>query len=168
MIKRLIRLSAVAGLAMGLTGCFQPLYAPNLGASSPVLGNVQVDPMPGHIGHHLKSELDFLLNNGTPPEKPLYRLVAAPRGGQSAVVVDYQQSRPQVMAYVLASNYTLTSIKDGKVIANGSAHVQASFDRNVQRFATVRAIRDVEIRAATQLAEQIRNRIMPAIAGLKD
>lgn len=168
MIAKFARLATLAGVTIGLAGCFQPLYAPNLGASSPVLGNVQVEPMPGHVGHQLKSELDFQLNNGTPPEKPLYRLVANPRGAQGAVVVDYEQSRPQVMAYSLAANYTLTSIKDGKVIASGSAQVQASFDRNAQRFATVRAMRDVEIRASVQLAEQIRNRIMPAIVNLKD
>ncbi|MCA0424181.1 MAG: hypothetical protein LCH61_12815, partial [Proteobacteria bacterium] len=116
----------------------------------------------------LKAELDFQLNNGKVPEKPLYRLVANPRGAQGAVVVDSISTRPQVMSYALSANYTLTSIKDGKVITTGTAQVQASFDRNLQRFATVRAIRDVEIRASTQLAEQIRNRIMPAVVNLQD
>ena len=79
MIEKLSRLAGLLVLTIGLAGCFQPVYAPNLGASSPVFGNVQIDQMSGHIGHQLKSELDFLYNNGTPPEKPLYRLVATPR-----------------------------------------------------------------------------------------
>lgn len=169
MIERLSRLAALAALTLGLGGCFQPLYGPNLSAGSQaILGNIQVAPIAGHIGHNLKSELDFLLNNGTPPEKPLYRLVASPQGYQTSVVVENVLNRPLTTAYYMTANYTLTSLKDGKVIASGTAQVQASFERNTQRFATVRALKDVEMRSATQLAEQIKIRILPAIAGVKD
>ena len=40
----------------------------------------------------------------------------------------------------------------------------ASYDRTSQRFANIRAARDAEIRDAKALADQIRTRIMAALA----
>ena len=168
MIRKLTAIAGMVALTAGLGGCFQPLYGPGLSAVAPAMAQITVDPVPGHIGHQLKSELDFMLSNGTPPASPVYRLKVTPSGGGAPVVVDSQAGRPQVMAYNLSASYSLTSIKDGKIVSSGTAAVQASYDRNAQRFATVRAVRDVEIRAATQLAEQIKARIIPSLAGLKD
>lgn len=168
-VAKFARLAGLAtGLALGLAGCFQPVHGPGLSAVTTALPQITVDPIGGHIGHHLKSELDFLLNNGTPPAQPLYRLKVLPSGAGSPIVADSATGRPQIMAYHMAASYVLTSIKDGRVVSSGSAQVQASYDRNSQRFAAVRSVRDVEIRAATQMAEQIKIRIIPGLAGLKD
>jgi len=151
-----------------LAGCFQPLYGPGLAGSTEAIGSFQIESMPEHLGHQLKSELEFQLNNGTPPSKARFRLVAQPSGRSAGVIADTASSRPQVMSYIASARFSLHEIKTGKVITSGQAQVQASYDRDVQRFATVRALRDVEIRAAIQLAEQIKIRIMPVVAGLKD
>jgi LPS-assembly lipoprotein len=45
------------------------------------------------------------------------------------------------------------------VIYKGTAAVVASYDRTTQRFSSVRAARDAEIRDAERLADEIRTRI---------
>ena len=163
-----IRVAAVLAATLLVGGCFQPLYGPGLSAPRAAIGTIGIAPIPEHLGHQLKSELDFQLNNGTPPETPVYRLKVEPRGNSAAVVADSAMSRPQVMTYVVIASYTLEEVKTGKVVTTGQATVQASFDRDIQRLATVRAQRDAEVRAATQLAEQIKVRVMAALSGLRD
>lgn len=167
-ITSLRRMAAVIAATIGLAGCFQPLYGPSLSGPRTALGTIGVEPIPEHLGHQLKSELDFQLNNGTPPESPVYRLKISPKGNSVSVVADSAMSRPQVMTYVVTASYTLEEVRSGKVVTTGQATVQASFDRDIQRLATVRAQRDAEVRAATQLAEQIKVRVLSALSGLKD
>ena len=50
------------------------------------------------------------------------------------------------------------------VVTGGSATGTATYDRGVQRFATVRAERDAEIRLAKTLAEQIKTRLAAGFA----
>jgi len=167
MIARLLRLAVVA-VGLPLAGCFQPLYGPGLGSTSAAIGTFAIEAIGEHLGHQLKSELESQLNNGKPPEKALYRLAVEPRGSSAGIVADSAASRPQVMSYIVNARYTLNDVTTGKVMTTGNAQVQVSYDRDLQRFATVRALRDAEIRASRQLAEQIKARIMPVIAGLKD
>ena len=46
-----------------------------------------------------------------------------------------------------------------EVIASGQSVVRAPYERSTQRFATLRAARDAQIRAAKNLAQLIRARI---------
>lgn len=164
-----IRLAAALTLAGLAGGCFQPLYGPGLTGPRNAIGTIKVEPIPDHLGHQLKSELDFQLNNGTPPENPVYRLkISDAKSNNLPVVADSAASRPQVMSFNVTANFTLEDVKTGKVVTTGQASVQASFDRDMQRLATVRALRDAEVRAATQLAEQIRIRLMASLSGLRD
>ena len=164
MVRILQRFAIVALAAIGLSGCFQPVYAPGLSGTAPILASIEVSPIEGQLGHQVKSELDFLLTNGTPPVNPTYRMTVAPKGTSTSVIVDVSTYRPQVMTYVANATYALVEIKTGKLVTSGSAQVNASFDRSQQRFATVRAIRDAEIRAGKMLAEQIRARIIPSLS----
>ena len=161
MLSRRIR-TALAGVALatGLAGCFQPLHGPQFGAIQPMLGSVDVVQMEGHFGHQLKSELDFLFNNGEPPAAPKYRLSIAPAGTSGSVIVNVDSGRPQMMNYATVANYSLVSIADSKVVSFGTARSNASYDRDSQRFATIRAQRDAEIRAAKALAEEIKIRVI--------
>lgn len=157
----LARLTIVLAAALGLAGCFQPLHGGALSHSADVLAQIEVLPIDGHLGHQLKSELDFLLNNGKLPENPQYRLTVRPSPSIGSVIADSTDGRPQVMNFGLSANYQLVSVKDGKSISTGTATANASFDRTQQRFATTRAVRDVEIRSAKLVAEQIKARIIP-------
>ena len=60
--------------------------------------------------------------------------------------------------------FTLTSLDDKKVISTGTATAQATYDRFNQRFATVRAARDAEIRLAKTLAEQVKTRLAATLS----
>lgn len=167
MAGMLSRLALVAALALGLAGCFQPLHGGALSQSPETLSRIEVMPIDGHLGHQVKSELEFILNNGKPPEKPLYRLTVRPRGTNTNVIVDSAQGRPQVMSYALSANYQLVSIADGASVAAGTVTSTASYDRSQQRFATVRALRDAEIRTARILAEQLKASLMQGLFGPK-
>ena len=154
-----------AVLALGLAGCFQPLHGPQFGgAIQAALGTVDVVKMEGHFGHQLKSELDFLLNNGAPPANPQYRLTVAPAGTSGSVIVNVDSGRPQMMNFATVANYSLVSVADGKVLSFGAARSNASYDRDSQRFATIRAQRDAEIRTAKSLAEEIKIRVIADLA----
>ncbi|HRJ69365.1 MAG TPA: hypothetical protein PK812_07130 [Beijerinckiaceae bacterium] len=161
MLARLARPTIALALALGLGGCFQPLHGGALSGSADVLAQIEVMPITGHLGHQVKSELDFVLNNGRPPENPQYRLTVRTNPSVGSVVADSVGGRPQVMTLVVSANYQLVAIKDGRSISFGTATSNASFDRTQQRFATTRATVDAEIRSAKVLAEQIKARIIP-------
>ena len=50
------------------------------------------------------------------------------------------------------------------MITTGTATAQATYDRFNQRFATVRAARDAEIRLAKTLAEQVKTRLAATLS----
>lgn len=164
MLARLTGFAAAAGLSLALAGCFQPLHGTAFSNIRPTLASTSVAPIEGHIGHYMKAELDYILSGGTPPAEPQYRLTAKPSGAPSVVIVDTVTVSPQTMTYPVSANYTLVSLKDGKVVASGTAQATVSFDRDSQRYATLRAQRDAEIRAAKVLAEQIRTKIVGELA----
>lgn len=164
MLARLTGFAAAASLALGLAGCFQPLHGTAFSNVRPIMASTSVAPIEGQIGHYMKAELDYILSGGAPPAEPQYRLTAKPSGAPSVVIVDSVAVRPQTLTYPVTANYTLVSLKDGKVVASGTAQATVSFDRDSQRYATVRAQRDAEIRAAKVLAEQIRTRIIGELA----
>lgn len=162
---RAAKFGFAAATSLGLAGCLQPLYGSATYSSvQPTLANVKVAEIQGHIGYQLQSELQFQLNNGTPPAQPEYVLTVRPSGTPGAVIVDSLASRPQTMTYPVQANYTLVSSKDGKVLSTATAKTTVSYDRDPQRYATIRAERDAEIRAAKLLAEQIKVRIISDLA----
>lgn len=167
MSRILVRLAIVTMAATGLAGCIQPLYGPGMTQVSTRFAEIEVVQIEGHLGHQIKSELDFVLNNGKPPERPKYRLTIKPTGSSAGIVADSATGRPQVMSYSVQANYQLVSINDGASISTGTATAVASYDRSQQRFATVRALRDAEIRTARDLAEQIRARLVPGLSGMR-
>ncbi len=60
--------------------------------------------------------------------------------------------------------YALESVDGRRVITEGVATSTATYDRSIQRFASLRAARDAEIRLAKVLAEQIKTRIASVLA----
>ena len=162
---RALRFAAAACLTLGLAACFQPLHGSSTySAVAPTMASIKVADITGHLGHQLQSELQFLLSNGTMPAQPEYVLNVRPSGTANPVIVDSTSSRPQTMNYPVAATYTLVSSKDGRVLSTATARGAVSYDRDPQRYATIRAERDAEIRAAKLLAEQIRTRIISDLA----
>ena len=57
------------------------------------------------------------------------------------------------------AGFQTTNTINGKIIASGQSVVRAPYERSTQRFASLRAARDAQIRAAKNLAQLIRARI---------
>ena len=164
-----LRVAAAAGLALGLAGCFTPLYGPTASGErlDAVLASIEIDtvesqPAFERVGHYLRSELVFDLNGSGEPAPKRYRLAIAYAKQLSSPIIDANIGRAQAATVQGEATYTLTTL-DGKLVTSGKAFGNATYDRSQQRFATVRAARDADIRLAKVLSEQIRTRLAVAL-----
>ncbi len=161
------RLMLAAALLAAATagGCFQPLYAENTrsvtgGSIKDAFKEIEVPEMKGLIGHYLRNELVFELDGGNEPDRTK-RLKFQSQISESleVVTVDYANGRADSAILVATANWSLTDTTSGKVVSQGMNVVRAPYERSSQRFATVRAARDAQIRAAKNLATLIRGQI---------
>ena len=95
---------------------------------------------------------------------PRYKLALSFTSRLDLPIVDTATGRAQSATLVGDVSYRLTDLKGSPVVTTGKVQGSASYERNVQRFATVRAARDAEIRLARVLADEIRTRIAMAVA----
>jgi LPS-assembly lipoprotein len=160
-----------AGLSLGLAGCFQPLYGVNSATATVATDLAAIDVAPiadrigqERIGHYLRQETLFELNGGNPAAQTRYRLDMSVNQRVDSAIVNTDTGRADAATIITEVTFTLKSLGDDKVVTSGKAVASASYDRNPQRFATLRAARDTEIRLARQLAEQIRIRIASTLA----
>lgn len=162
---RLVALAAVLGAAALVGGCFQPLYAENTrsvtgGSIKDTLKEVEVPEIKGLIGHYLRNELVFELDGGGDPDRTKrLKFNTSIAESVEVVTVDYQNGRADSAVLVATANWTVTEIASGKVVSKGTNIVRAPYERSSQRFATVRAARDAQIRAAKSLATLIRGQM---------
>lgn len=171
----LSRLVIVGALALGLAGCFRPVYggggAPSVVAKSPggadvatEMASVDVKPLDGRVGGKLRNELIFMLRGGGAAAPVAYRLTIRINQYGNSAVVDPLADVPQSRTISLTGDYELTRAGTLDAIATGHAVATATYFSGLQRFANVRAARDAEDRAATQLAERIRSRLQAYFA----
>jgi LPS-assembly lipoprotein len=168
---RLSRLAAAAALTLGLAACFRPLYGPTA-SGVPLQGElaaievdeVAVSPAFERFSHYLRSEVVFNLNGSGVPATKRYKLGLAFTSRLDMPIVDTASGRAQSATLVGDVAYTLATVDGSKVITSGKVQGSASYDRNVQRFATVRAARDAEIRLAKLLADRIRTQVAIAVS----
>jgi len=158
-------LAAALLAAAAAGGCFQPLYAENTrsvtgGSIKDAFKEIEVPEMKGLIGHYLRNELVFELDGGNEPDRTK-RLKFQSQISESleVVTVDYANGRADSAILVATANWSLTDTTSGKVVSQGMNVVRAPYERSSQRFATVRAARDAQIRAAKNLATLIRGQI---------
>lgn len=163
--KSLARLNFVGFLALFLSGCFQPLYAPFNGRDvSGKLAAIYIVPVPDRLGHYIESELAFGFNGSGAYVAPRYKLEITPRERVQTPLVDTVSGRATAGTVIIDANYRLTETSTGELVTEGTAFTAASYDRSSQRFANIRAARDAEIRDAKTLADQIRTRISARLA----
>ena len=163
---RFARRAAVIGLSLALAGCFRPLYGETAGGQSlpAELAAIEVPEIPERLGHYLRTELVFLLDgSGQNNTRKRYRLTITPSTILSTAIVDSVSTRADAATLIGNAPFTLTSIETNKTIFSANATGSATYERSVQRYATVRAARDAEIRLAKMLADQIRTRIAAAL-----
>lgn len=165
-----VRLAAFTALALSLAGCLRPLYGPSAsGASVPaLLASIDVQPIAvpvelERVSHYLRSELIFDLDGSGQPAPKRYKLTVSYTQSVATPIVDTATGRAQSATITGNATYTLTTF-DGAPVTTGTAVGSASYDRFPQRFASVRAARDAEIRVAKLLADQIRTRVAAHLA----
>lgn len=149
-------------LAAPLAGCIQPLYGPAAVGGSSVEAEMQaisVQPIPDRLGHYLESELVFALNGTGSHVPPHYKLFIKVYEGVQAPLLDTVTGQASAANVLVSAYFHLDPSAGGPSIFTGTETVVASYDRTAQRFASVRASRDAEIRDAERLADQLRTRI---------
>lgn len=146
-------------------GCMQPLYGE--GTTSTIGGNVrtalkgvEIPEMKGLIGHYLRNELVFELDGGGDADaQKRLRLDANITESIEVVTVDYASGRADSAVLIATVTWSVKRIDNGQVVASSTSVVRAPYERSSQRFATVRAARDAQIRAAKALAERIKGQL---------
>lgn len=172
------RVGCVAGAALALGAC-QPLYAqrsPDVastgpiaaaGISAPSLAAIDILPIDGRVGQKIRNELIFAFTGGGEPIKPpLFRLdIAVQVMRAQTPVVDTDTNRPEIETAGVDAAFVLIDIATGQPVLSGNAIGRATYTRNRQRFASTRAERDAEDRAARVAAGQIRTKLMAHFSG---
>ncbi|AMJ62154.1 hypothetical protein AXW83_19290 [Bosea sp. PAMC 26642] len=158
-------LAIALGAAALSGGCLRPLYAEGTtstigGSVKSALRDVEIGEMKGLSGHYLRNELVFELDGGGEPSGPK-RLVleAAITESLEVLTVDYTNGRADSAVLVAKAVWSVKRIGSGEVVASGTNTVRSPYERSQQRFSTVRAARDAQIRAAKSLATLIRGQL---------
>ncbi|WP_349369566.1 LPS assembly lipoprotein LptE [Salinarimonas sp.] len=171
--RRLV-LAGIAGLAaLPLGGCLRPLYAPTASGVGleDALRAVQVEPVTvaptGEVlSHHLRQELVFALDGtgrATTEGPKAYRLETNVVVSTRTPIVDATTLRASVATLTGTARYRLATLDGATEIDRGSVQGAVTYERLVQRFATVRAERDAQIRLAKVLADDIRTQVALAL-----
>jgi LPS-assembly lipoprotein len=168
-VKGLARIALVAGLSLGLSACFRPLYGPTASGRSlqTMLASIDVPEFEwpdtyARFGHYLRSELIYALNGSGSDVPKSYVLNLSYAQTLSTPIVDTASGR--ALSATLTGNLTYTLRQGSTIVTTGVATSSASYDRFEQRFATVRAARDAEIRLARELAGQVRTRLQAELS----
>ena len=168
----LLRAALAFGAAGLLAGCFQPLYGQPPLSGAPTLGNAlaavdvqQIDAPRGsseaRIAVELRNALLFDLTGGEGGIAPTHRLNIKMTTSRSALIVDPQTGRTEAEVTGIDVKYILTELATGRRVVNATTFARVSSDipGQQQRFASSRARRDAEDRAAKVIADQIRSRL---------
>ncbi len=154
-------------LAAPLAGCIQPLYGPMANGGGNVASEMQaiaIEPIPDRLGHYLENELIFAFNGTGSHVLPRYRLYVQLTERTQTPLIDTVTGQASAANVLVIAAFHLDVAGGGPVIYKDSATVVASYDRTAQRFSSVRAARDAEIRDAERLADQIRTRLAAVLA----
>ena len=172
-LRRLLRMTRATvplTLALALGGCFRPLYGPTASGAplQQLLAAIEVEKVSSpsgqeRIGHYIRSELVFALDGSGVPSPKTYRLSLDTAENIQPISVDTVTGRADA---ALLNGSVKFDLKDqaGKTVLNGTARANATYYRDQQRFASVRAARDADIRVAQLLAEDIKQRIAGYLA----
>jgi LPS-assembly lipoprotein len=170
---RFAQLVLIFAVAASTGGCFQPVYgkysfggdSSNVAQSLGAVDVLQIDASnteDQRIAVEVRNDLLFALQGGNGGGSPTHslkvRLIAQLPYSTS---VDIQTGRSETSVYNLTAVYQLTDLRTGKVVLSGSGVAPVSFDTpgEQQRFASARALRDAQNRAAQQIAESVKARL---------
>jgi LPS-assembly lipoprotein len=175
LMARGIALSGLIAAAAALSACTaRPLYstAP-LSAGSQVgaaaeLASIAIKPVNTRYAQQVRNNLIFAFSGGAgQTATPAYSLdlgVTERVSSAALVQTTSNEDTPTAGTVTLTAAYTLTDATTGKTVASGKRSISSSFDRPLQEFASYRAQRDAEDRAARELADLLRLAIAQDLA----
>ncbi len=153
-------------LLLGPTACFRPLYGPTASGAplQDVLGAIDIQMPEGpdsqqRLGHFLRSELVFDLDGSGQPKPKLYKLALSTSESVQGTTIEIVSGRANTAILNGSAAYKLTNLDGTKTLLTGTSRSSATYYRDEQRFASVRAARDAEIRVARAIAEDIKQRL---------
>jgi LPS-assembly lipoprotein len=164
-MMRTTLLPALVFLALAVAGCtVRPLYSnaaltPGGVTTSAALSSVAIKPVKTRYAQEVRNQMIFLLGGGQgQPTAPAYNLdlSVTSRREVSTVLQVSTVNEPSAAAIVMTGNYVLTDTATGKRVASGRRQISSQYDIPRQEFASYRAERDAENRAARELAEMLR------------
>jgi LPS-assembly lipoprotein len=168
--RRGFAVAAALGMAALAGGCFRPLYADSTastvgGSVKTALRSIEFPEIKGLMGHYLRNELVFEFDGGNEPDLPkTLKFDATLAESVEVITVDYANGRADSAVLVATATWKVTRSDTGEVVSSGVNSVRAPYERSSQRFATVRAARDAQVRAAKNLAGLIRGQISADLA----
>jgi len=165
------RLLAVAALSALTAGCFQPMYAAHTDGTPALrekLMGVDLPPIDkpngsreARLGVEIRNALAFKLYGAATGMPPTHKLVIRFTTGRSSLILDPATALPSIENYGIDAQFNLIEIVSNKSVMTGSTFSRVSYDipGQLQRFASQRAFRDAEDRAAQEIAENIQTRL---------
>jgi LPS-assembly lipoprotein len=124
------------------------------------VGTISTSAARQEFGHTLRSELAFAMDgSGASQAARRYELTATVTDSLASPLVSSTTGRAVSGTITAVANWSVTDRESGEVVYRGTANGAASYERTVQRFASLRAQRDAETRLARQLSEQIAQRL---------
>jgi LPS-assembly lipoprotein len=155
-------------LAVGLAGCFRPLYGSpefNGAQAQAGLSGITINVQGERLAHYLRNELEFSVRGGDANAVARrFDLTVTTTSRTAGAIVDRIAGVAENAVMVIEAKYVLKEIGKTPVLNEGTAIANVSYERSPQRFANTRAARDAEIQAARVLADQIRSRVASYLA----
>jgi LPS-assembly lipoprotein len=171
-MRRGLALALVLGAAALAGGCFRPLYAESTastvgGSVRSALREIEVAEVKGIVGHYLRNELAFAFDgSGDAAPTKRFRLETTVTESLEVITVDYNNGRADSALLFVNAAWTLRRIGSGETVTSGTSMIRVPYERSTQRFATVRAARDAQVKAGKNLAELIRERIAASLVAV--
>ncbi len=159
-------LAAAPALAACGNGGFRPLYGetPSGVGLQERLKQVDVASIPGRVGQRIRNDLIFETTGGGDRLPPTHRLeVSVTESVMTTLVKIDGDSLGQI--YAIQASFKLISIKDKKVVLQGTSHGRAGFERFESIYSNVRARDDAENRAARTVADDLKTRLAAYLSG---
>ena len=162
--KATLRAAVAAGLlaAGALSGCgFQPLYAKNPSENTVYnqgFPQVDVGQIDNRLGQILRNELVDRINPRGVVRSPAYRLEVAAKERRSDIVI-LRDSTATFAKFIVEVKWSLLDLQSNQVVTKGSNQRTSSFSISSSEYAILQAEKDARLRAATELAEDIRLRL---------
>lgn len=170
--SRLTTRHVLAGaMVLALGACFRPVYGPTASGvrvqdslAAIKVANITTQQGQERLGHFIRSELVFDLDGSGRTQAKKYELTI--RAAESVLIAstDSLTGRADVATLNVTASYRLTSLDGKKELNAGTVRASATYFRDPQRFASLRAVRDAEIRAAKQVSDDLKQRLAAMFA----